>query len=174
MHWKSNKVIKQWVNLKTQSPGLHIWKQAMEFKSWRVLELKVLPYYRVPEPKPLLKIGVLLFSFGVPLKMLVSPWTTTLPGIIGIVRTDHIQTLPSAEMSLVPRSTSLAWGRRRWKWMGSPYVAMWCQMTRSSSPLQLWSLPIFVSTSKWWKAMAKMVFTSDCSSTLSMSSVSTR
>ena len=44
----------------------------------------------------------------------------------------------------------------------------------SSSPLKPCRLPVFVPTSTWWKAVAKMVFTSKCSSTPSMSPVSTR
>ena len=53
-------------------------------------------------------------------------------------------------------------------------VAAWCQMSMSSSPLKPWSLPVFVPTSTWWKAVAKMVFTSECGSTLSTLSTSAR
>ena len=63
--------------------------------------------------------------------------------------------------------------RKKAKWMSSHSVAIWYQMSMSSSPLMLWRLPLFVPTSTWQKVMAKMIFTSKCGSTPS-SSASTR
>ena len=57
--------------------------------------------------------------------------------------------------------------------MSSHSVATWYQMSMSSSPLMLWRLPIFAPASTWEKVMAKIIFTSKCSSTLS-SPASTR
>ena len=89
------------------------------------------------------------FHFGMPLKILVSPWATNPPGVMGIVRTSCTQSPASAEVSLMLGSASLTWGVRRPKWMSSHSLATWCHMSMSSSPLKLWRLPIFVPTSTW-------------------------
>ena len=55
--------------------------------------------------------------------------------------------------------------QKKAKWISSHSVAIWYQMSMSSSPLMLWRLPLFVPTSTWQKVMAKMIFTSKCGST---------
>ena len=78
-----------------------------------------------------------LFPFGAPLKILLSPWAAAPPGVTSIVRTSRTQSPASAEVSLMLRSASLAWGVRRPKWMSSHSVATWCQMSMSSFPLKV-------------------------------------
>lgn len=65
---------------------------------------------------------------------LVSLWDPTesysvamghrLAGVTNILRTSHIQSLPSVEMSLTPRSTSLTQDGRRQKQMSSYTLAI--------------------------------------------------
>ena len=75
--------------------------------------------------------------------------------------------VPDAKICIFDRRPKKA------KWMSSHSVATWYQMSMSSSPLMLWRLPIFAPASTWEKVMAKIIFTSKCSSTLS-SPASTR
>ena len=96
---------------------------------------------------------------GVALGMLPQPSVTC------IVRKSCTQSPTSAKESLMLRSASLTSGRRQ-NWASSHSVATWCQMNMSSSPLKPWRLPVFVPTSTWWKAVAKMAFTSNCDFTL--------
>ena len=96
--------------------------------------------------------------------------TATPPGVHCTVRTSSIQSLASGRgVSLMLRSTSLTWGRRSQKKLSSHPVATQYQIRRSHSPLEPWRLPVFVPTSArictWWKAVAKMAFTSKCGST---------
>lgn len=107
-----------------------------------------------------------LFPFGVPRKILMSPWTANLASVTGVLRTSsHTQGLASAEVSLMPTSTSLTWCGRRQEWRSSHSVATWRPMNMA---------PVFVPTSTWWKAVAKVAFTSECGSTPPTSSASTR
>ena len=96
----------------------------------------------------------------------------TMSSVTNIVRTNHIQSPPSAELSLMPRATSLTWDGRRQKWMIAHTMAMWCQVNISSSLLKPWRLPLSVSTSTRWKVMVNMAFTSKFGSTPSTSSIS--
>ena len=90
-----------------------------------------------------------LFPFSMPLKILVSPWAVSPPGVTGIGRTSYTQSPASVEVSLMLRSASLTWGVSKPKWMSSHSGATWCHMSMSSSPLKPWRLPIFVPTSTW-------------------------
>ena len=113
--------------------------------------------------------GVWAFPFGTPLKILVLPWIAALPGVTGIVRISRTQSPASAEVSI------FYFRHKKANVDEFPLsVATWCQMNMSSSPLKPWSLPVFVPASTWQKAVAKMVFTSECGSTLSTLSASAR
>ena len=87
------------------------------------------------------------FHFGMPLKILVSPWAAAPPGVTGILRTSRTQSPTSAKVSLMLTFASLTCDVRRPKWMSSHSVATWCQMSMISSPLKPWRLPVFVPTS---------------------------
>ena len=90
-----------------------------------------------------------LFPFGMPLKILVSPWAAAPPGVTGILRTSRTQSPTSAKVSLMLTFASLTCDVRRPKWMSSHSVATQYQMSMSSSPLKPWRLPVFVPTSTW-------------------------
>ena len=105
--------------------------------------------------------------------------TATPPGVNCTVRTSSIQSLASGRgVSLMLKYASLTWGRRSQKKLSSHPMATQYQIRRSHSPLEPWRLPVFVPTSAcirtWWKAMAKMAFTSKCGSTPSTLSTRTR
>lgn len=89
------------------------------------------------------------FSSGAPPTILLSSWAAAPPGVTGIVRTSHTQSLVSAVVSLMLRSESLIWDGRKQKLMNSHFVAIWCQMNMSNSLLKHWRLPVFVPTNTW-------------------------
>ena len=55
------------------------------------------------------------FHFGMPLKILVSPWATDPPGVMGIVRTSCTQSPASAEVSLMAKIRIFDLGRKKAK-----------------------------------------------------------
>lgn len=63
------------------------------------------------------------------------PLPPHLQGVTSIVRTRHTRNLISTGVSLILRSASLTWDRRRRKVMNSHFVATWCQMNMNSSLL---------------------------------------
>ena len=63
------------------------------------------------------------FHFGMPLKILVSPWAAAPPGVTGILRTSRTQSPTSAKVSLMLTFASLICDVRRPKWMSSHSVA---------------------------------------------------
>ena len=105
--------------------------------------------------------------FGTPLKILVSSWATAMPSVTGILRASRTQSLTSAKVSLMLRCIFDVM-RKKAKLDEFPLCGhMGSDEYEQLSSEALEAAHICASKyKKWWKAEAKLAFTSKYSSTL--------